>query len=134
MSGAMYRTFIISLFCVGVVAMWTTSGFAFQLVGGGEGQVSDAGIALRQAVENEPSLDTPPLKLGESGEKAPSDDEGLNIWIPGIGVVAKMPRLDFGLEMLYGSRDDEKDGLGLGSDFRDLDSDFAIRGTIKHKF
>ena len=48
--------------------------------------------------------------------------------IPGLGTVGVLPKLDFGLELLYGN---EQKGP-----FEDKTSpdDVQLRGTIKHRF
>lgn len=59
---------------------------------------------------------------------------GADIWIPGLGVVGKMPNLDFGLDMLYGGNGGSADSVPDRSDFEALDPDFSIKGTIRKKF
>jgi hypothetical protein len=54
---------------------------------------------------------------------------GTEVRIPGLGKVGVLPKLDFGLELLYGATDQEK-GLPEKSE----PSDVQIRGTIKHRF
>lgn len=55
---------------------------------------------------------------------------GTEVRIPGFGKVGVLPKLDFGLELLYGAtesrggRPEEKSDPG----------DVQIRGTIKHRF
>ncbi len=69
---------------------------------------------------------------GSKTPKAPSgEDDGIDIWIPGLGVVGKMPRFDFGLELLYGS-DDQKGAVT--PDDQVPDEELTIRGTLKHRF
>jgi hypothetical protein len=54
---------------------------------------------------------------------------GTEIRIPGLGTVGVLPKLDFGLELLYGASDPK----GMPPDRNDQD-DVQIRGTIKHRF
>jgi hypothetical protein len=57
---------------------------------------------------------------------------GTEVRIPGIGTVGVLPKLDFGLELLYGANDKPK---GVPEDRLDNDTnDVQIRGTIKHRF
>ena len=49
--------------------------------------------------------------------------------IPGFGKVGVLPKLDFGLELLYGATESK----GIRED-RTEPSDVQIRGTIKHRF
>ena len=68
-----------------------------------------------------PGLDTqrPPSGLGA----------GTEIRVPGVGSVGTLPKLDFGLELLYGAN--ESPGR---LDDRSQPSDVQIRATIKHRF
>jgi hypothetical protein len=50
--------------------------------------------------------------------------------IPGFGKVGVLPKLDFGLELLYGATDTTR---GRPDD-KSEPSDVQIRGTIKHRF
>lgn len=63
-------------------------------------------------------------------------DNGTEITIPGIGSVGKLPKLDFGLELLYGAKNPPD---SLQFDQRNLDqhtpdNDMQIKGTLSHKF
>ena len=75
--------------------------------------------------------------------KAPSDAKGMHlsgseltlrtpgteVRIPGLGTVGVLPKLDFGLELLYGANEPK----GVTPEKSDPD-DVQIRGTIKHRF
>ncbi len=54
---------------------------------------------------------------------------GTEIRVPGVGSVGTLPKLDFGLELLYGAN--ESPGR---LDDRSQPSDVQIRATIKHRF
>jgi hypothetical protein len=54
---------------------------------------------------------------------------GTQIRVPGVGSVGTLPKLDFGLELLYGAN--ESPGR---LDDRSQPSDVQIRATIKHRF
>lgn len=54
---------------------------------------------------------------------------GTEVRIPGLGTVGVLPKLDFGLELLYGANEPR----GIPQDKSDPD-DVQIRGTIKHRF
>ena len=98
---------------------------AFQEEGSSPGKATAAPIAEPPAPNNAtvPSknlnLKVPEVSLGQ----------GTEVRIPGVGKVGVLPKLDFGLELLYGatetrSRPDEKSEP----------SEMQIRGTIKHRF
>lgn len=67
------------------------------------------------------SLTPQGLHLGET--------PGTEVRIPGLGTVGVLPKLDFGLELLYGASEQK----GLPQDKTDPD-DVQLRGTIKHRF
>jgi hypothetical protein len=65
------------------------------------------------------NLKVPEVSLGQ----------GTEVRIPGFGKVGVLPKLDFGLELLYGATDTR----GRPDD-KSEPSDVQIRGTIKHRF
>ena len=95
--------------------------FQEQAVGGG----GDAG----RAAGSTPGSQLPGLNL-----KLPDLDiaksAGTEVRIPGVGTLGVLPKLDFGLELLYGANDP----VGARPDDRSQPSDMQIRGTIKHRF
>ncbi len=66
------------------------------------------------------SLKTPEVSFGEG--------TGTEVRIPGFGKVGVLPKLDFGLELLYGATE------AKGLPDKQEPSDVQIRGTIKHRF
>jgi hypothetical protein len=54
---------------------------------------------------------------------------GTEVRIPGLGTVGVLPKLDFGLELLYGASEQK----GVPEEKADP-NDVQIRGTIKHRF
>jgi hypothetical protein len=66
------------------------------------------------------SLKTPELSIGQGS--------GTEVRIPGFGSVGVLPKLDFGLELLYGATDPK------GVPEKAEPSDVQIRGTIKHRW
>ena len=61
---------------------------------------------------------------------APDGESGTAITIPGLGTVGILPKMDFGMELLYGSDQDQKLEVAPQQDGDDL----QIRGTLKHRF
>ena len=57
--------------------------------------------------------------------------KGTDVTIPGFGTVATLPKLDFGLELLYGPKNGPE---ALQLDQHAPDSSMQIRGTLSHKF
>jgi hypothetical protein len=66
------------------------------------------------------NLKVPEVSLGQ----------GTEVRIPGLGTVGVLPKLDFGLELLYGATDTR----GGRPDDKSDPGDVQIRGTIKHRF
>jgi len=60
----------------------------------------------------------------------PLTPSGTEIRIPGLGKVGVLPKLDFGLELLYGANEQQK---GTVEDKTNPD-DVQLRGTFKHRF
>jgi hypothetical protein len=79
--------------------------------------LGDAGKGLGDA--SKLSLTSPELHLSP----------GTEVRIPGIGTVGVLPKLDFGLELLYGQNEPK----GPFTDKSNPD-DVQLRGTIKHRF
>ncbi len=57
---------------------------------------------------------------------------GTELTIPGIGSVGTLPKLDFGLELLYGNKNNFSDAPPL--DQQRPENDMQIKGTLSHKF
>jgi len=69
-------------------------------------------------------LDIPDVTGGKSGTE---------IRIPGLGKLGVIPKMDFGLELLYGGN--EKSRAAPEVDTSDSkDGELAIRGSIRHRF
>lgn len=65
---------------------------------------------------------------------APADIKtsiGTEVRIPGLGKLGNLPKMDFGLELLYGAADQKQPDSQPREDTRD---DLTIRGSVKHKF
>ncbi len=66
-----------------------------------------------------PTLDVPILDLTSPDVDPTKGKTGTQIRLPGLGVIGEIPKMDFGLELLYGSsqprqeesRDSEAEGL-----------------------
>lgn len=67
------------------------------------------------------------LSLTTPGEDTSGETE---LTIPGVGSIGKLPKLDFGLELLYGGGS-AQDVEGPGEDKND---DVLIKGKIRHRF
>ena len=61
---------------------------------------------------------------------AAKPETGTEIRIPGLGKLGTLPKMDFGLELLYGAAEGKANQDPVADDNQDL----TIRGSVKHKF
>jgi hypothetical protein len=104
-------------------------GFQETTVGGGEKPAAEQPApaepkAAPPSGKGSLNLNLPDLSAGKS--------TGTEVRIPGIGTVGVLPKLDFGLELLYGAA--EQKGLAPEDRGHPEQNDLQIRGTIKHRF
>lgn len=106
-----------------VVAM-TTAAAAFQEQQGSGGQAAKQEAAPVQADK--------PLAGFATTDAGGKSDAGTEVRIPGLGKLGVLPKMDFGLELLYGAA-----GETRATEPRPdtgADDDLRIRGTVKHRF
>lgn len=72
-------------------------------------------------------------QLDLSDETATKGEAGTEIRIPGLGKLGVLPKMDFGLELLYGAAD-QKQPQGAPEAAPTPEDDLMIRGTVKHRF
>ena len=105
------------LVAAAVLALASSAAFAFQEQ---QGAGQSAGKAAAQ-------LDVPSVAVPEGASK------GTPVRIPGLGTLGVIPKMDFGLELLYGVADASNPVKRADPKNTDVD-DVLIRGAIKHKF
>lgn len=106
-----------------VVAM-TTAAAAFQ-----EQQGSGPAAVKQEAA---PAQTDKPLVGFSSTDTVGKSESGTEVRIPGLGKLGVLPKMDFGLELLYGAAGENRatePRPDTGSD-----DDLRIRGTVKHRF
>jgi hypothetical protein len=131
----MFRNVKMIIITIVIFTIWGAPGGAFQLFGGDSTLQSKHVSSLGHGNKVESPLSGgSTLELGNVKETDVAEDGGMNIWIPGLGVVGTMPKLDFGLEMLYGAQDAIQDVPQTADELKEFETDFAIKGTIKRKF
>jgi hypothetical protein len=104
-------------------------GFQETTVGGSERPAQGKAAPAEPKVAPAPgagslNLSIPEVRSGKS--------TGTEVRIPGIGTVGVLPKLDFGLELLYGAT--EPKGMTPEDRTQPDQNDLQIRGTIKHRF
>jgi hypothetical protein len=103
-------------------------GFQETTVGGGEKPAQGTAAPAEPKVAPAPgtglNLNLPDASVGKN--------TGTEVRIPGLGTVGVLPKLDFGLELLYGAA--EPKGMAPEDRGHPEQNDLQIRGTIKHRF
>jgi hypothetical protein len=117
------------LYFLGFAVLGTGSALAFEQVqGGGTPPAAETAPA--------PHFEAPSPDSGKSGlaltiPDAAGKSGGTEVRIPGFGKVGILPKLDFGLELLYGASEEQK---VFPEEKLDPNADLQIRGTIKHRW
>jgi hypothetical protein len=92
-------------------------------------QEQSVGGDAAKAAAGAPGLQMPKLDLSVPDAGA-GKGTGIDVRVPGVGSFGTLPKLDFGLELLYGANETP---TGRPDD-RSQPADLQIRGTIKHRF
>ncbi|MGB0085587.1 MAG: hypothetical protein WBP94_09485 [Rhodomicrobiaceae bacterium] len=66
------------------------------------------------------------LELATPGDSESGDTK---LSIPGVGTIGTVPKLNCGLELLYGGSNEDP-----GKPLNETNDDVLIKGTIKHRF
>ena len=105
-------------FAIATVAMTVSGAQAFEKTTSG----GDKAVADKEVIK--------PLELTPGGALK-SGKSGAEVRIPGLGSLGVLPKLDFGLELLYG----DGQAQAVTPQEEEADSDgLRIRGTLKHRF
>jgi hypothetical protein len=109
----------------------------YALMGAALGLVSQAAMAFQETTGKSAPQATEPAAKIDVGKgldlSVPSAKggrpSGPEIRIPGLGTIGALPKLDFGLELLYGAAEPKGQPAPDKTDGGDL----QIRGTMKYK-
>jgi hypothetical protein len=71
-------------------------------------------------------------KGGLTEENAAKGEAGTEIRIPGLGKLGVLPKMDFGLELLYGAAENQPAGQPEATP--NPEDDLTVRGSVKHRF
>lgn len=85
---------------------------------------------LPAAVPDAPAAASPAAGVQDAAP-AVKPETGTEIRIPGLGKLGTLPKMDFGLELLYGAAEGKPSQQAPDIDDN---SDLTIRGSVKHKF
>jgi hypothetical protein len=129
------KRYITAAAAVGLVSLGLTSqaALAFEETTVGAGRKPKAQAApVLELPKAEPADAAKGLNLSlpETGTGLQFQSTGTEVRIPGLGAVGVLPKLDFGLELLYGANEPK----GYIQDKESSPDDVQLRGTIKHRF
>lgn len=113
----------VRILLVGALAMASSAAMAFDVQQ--SGQVPGA-----PDVKSAPASGAPlgaDLTLSETKQPTP---EGTEVRIPGLGKLGVLPKMDFGLELLYGATDTKQPETTPEQPADGV----VVRGTVKHRF
>ncbi|MEQ1696996.1 MAG: hypothetical protein ABL901_14260 [Hyphomicrobiaceae bacterium] len=99
----------------------STAAFAFQ-----EQKSGSAPAPAQAPVEAAKSVD-----LASPSTPGLKPTVGTEVRIPGLGKLGSLPKMDFGLELLYGAAEAKQPDAQTREEPRD---DLTIRGSVKHRF
>ena len=111
---------------MGALMLAAPSAFAFEETRGGTGASQAAPPAAAAPAGKGSSLE-----LGGTGPSA-APSAGTEVRIPGLGKLGILPKLDFGLELLYGVNEQSFDDRRLRPE--QSDDSLGVRGTVRHRF
>ena len=109
-----------------VVALASTAAMAFDVQLGAK----QSGQPAQQAAPTESGGLGADMSLSESTTGAAG---GTEVRIPGLGRLGVLPKMDFGLELLYGATDPKQQAEPQTPAANPAD-DLVVRGTVKHRF
>lgn len=97
------------------------------VLGAALGIISQAALAFQETTTGGQAAGVagPAVDLGVPAPRS----TGPEIKVPGLGTIGALPKLDFGLELLYGAS-----GSQSGPHEDKQDTGAQIRGTLKYRF
>ena len=105
------------------LALASTAAYAFQEQSTG---------TMAPAAPNDAVKVAPADNLGLSGTATTPSSAGTEVRIPGLGKLGVLPKMDFGLELLYGAADAKQPDPAQADQVPG--DDLTIRGSVKHRF
>ena len=121
------------LIIVGMMCASVSAANAFEQTQMGASGIPSSASQSERTANNKPQSVIPGVSLA-APEQNSSESKGLEVRLPGFGVIGTLPKFDFGLELLYGN-DRDKNNAENPSQLPSLgDEPLVIHGSLKHKF
>lgn len=105
------------------LAVASSAAMAFDVQQGAQAPSSQGATAAPEASEA-------PLGADLSMTESSSAPTGTEVRIPGLGRLGVLPKMDFGLELLYGAADAKQSDAPV----ENQENGVVVRGTVKHRF
>lgn len=115
---------------VAAAVVASTAALAFQEQQGSSSAPSQAEPG--QASQPAPAPESKGLGIGDISADPSKSSGGTEVRIPGLGKLGVLPKMDFGLELLYGAADQQKPTNDPPVDPNN--DELTIRGSVKHRF
>lgn len=101
--------------------------------------VAGSASAFQEQQQVTPSAPAKPAQVDQSSPavaQPPVTDvsKGTEVRVPGFGRLGVLPKIDFGLELLYGGSGEAQRAPQTGTQPVDPTDGMALRGSIRHKF
>jgi hypothetical protein len=122
----MKRIHMFGLSAVLLAAALPALAFQEQTVGGGTPPAQSS----EPSAAPQPGSGARPAEMQLTPEEAQKPVEGTEVRIPGLGKLGVLPKMDFGLELLYGANETRP----VLPDPQEQTDDLQIRGSVKHNF
>lgn len=84
--------------------------------------------------EEQPKQTAPAAELQDGDAAGQKKSDGTEVNIPGLGSLGVLPKMDFGLELLYGANENKQQTEPDAPAAEPQPDDLTIRGTMKHNF
>ena len=112
---------------------WLMAGMAFGLLAPTAYAFQERGTSAPPVADQGPGSAPKSVTLDNPDTPKPNAS-GSEIRVPGLGRIGVLPKLDFGLELLYGAGAGGEPPRQQPDQRHDPNNELQVRGVIKHKF
>lgn len=116
-----------------MIRVWVAA-VLLAVVAAGPARAFDMQQGGKQAPSPNPTSSAPAVneKNGTAGLSVAEEGKagGAEVRIPGLGKLGVLPKLDFGLELLYGAAEQKR----TEEPADDRNDEVGVRATVKHRF
>jgi hypothetical protein len=114
-----------NLAVAGALLVVSSPAMAFDMQQGGKAPAKEPPASVPMLTEKDAGVNFSIPEPGKNGT-------GTEVRIPGLGKLGVLPKMDFGLELLYGATEPKR--MEEPAEPAEQSDDLMIRGTVKHRF